>query len=294
MGAEICDRTFAIVASAVRRLPPAASARSVARWITGPSASGSENGTPTSSTSAPARSSAFRISADRGRSGSPAVVNVISPGRPSARRRTNVSSIREPLRRAAKGLLHRVDILVSTTRQVHQHVRGWPKFPSDSLGVSDGVRRFERRENAFELRKRPERGKRLLVGDIRVLGAADRAQPGMFRTYGGVVQACRNRMRELDIAVRVLQHEGPGALEHAGAATRETGGVPAGRDLLPPGFDTNQAHVTILDERIEDAHGVAAPANARDNRVGQAAGQLDDLAASLPADHRLEFADHQR
>ena len=34
---------FPIIASAVRRLPPAARARSVARWITGPSASGSEN-----------------------------------------------------------------------------------------------------------------------------------------------------------------------------------------------------------------------------------------------------------
>ncbi len=42
---------------------PAASARSVARWITGPSASGSENGTPISRTSAPARSRRLRISA---------------------------------------------------------------------------------------------------------------------------------------------------------------------------------------------------------------------------------------
>ena len=42
-----------IISSAPRSVVPLASARSDARWITGPSASGSENGTPTSRTSAP-------------------------------------------------------------------------------------------------------------------------------------------------------------------------------------------------------------------------------------------------
>ena len=37
---------------------PRASARSDARWITGPSASGSENGKPSSTTSAPASTAA--------------------------------------------------------------------------------------------------------------------------------------------------------------------------------------------------------------------------------------------
>src|SRR5205823_3281888 len=45
-------------------------------------------------TSAPARSSAFRISPERGRSGSPAVVNVTSPLRRCARNPANVSAIR--------------------------------------------------------------------------------------------------------------------------------------------------------------------------------------------------------
>ena len=93
IGAETVGRTRSTSASAARRLPPAASARSVARWMTGPSASGSENGTPTSSTSAPARSSAFRISADRGRSGSPAVVNVTRPGCRRASREVRVEAL---------------------------------------------------------------------------------------------------------------------------------------------------------------------------------------------------------
>src|SRR5579872_6157710 len=53
----------------------------------GPSAIGSENGTPTSTMSAPARSSPRRRSRLRSTSGCPAVMYGISACRPSARRR---------------------------------------------------------------------------------------------------------------------------------------------------------------------------------------------------------------
>jgi hypothetical protein len=49
-------------------------ARSVARWITGPSAIGSENGTPSSITSAPARASACISGTVRSGAGSPAAM----------------------------------------------------------------------------------------------------------------------------------------------------------------------------------------------------------------------------
>src|SRR5262245_18770466 len=74
--------------------------------MTGPSASGSENGTPTSSTSAPAQSSALRISPERGRSGSPAVVYVMRPVRPAARNRANVSSRRLTTPDSRKTVFH--------------------------------------------------------------------------------------------------------------------------------------------------------------------------------------------
>jgi hypothetical protein len=50
-----------------------ASARSEARWITGPSAIGSENGTPSSSTSAPAATSDCMIGSVDASDGSPVV-----------------------------------------------------------------------------------------------------------------------------------------------------------------------------------------------------------------------------
>src|SRR5436309_2117548 len=52
---------------------PAASARAAERWRTGPSAIGSENGTPSSITSAPSATAARTRSRVVGRSGSPAV-----------------------------------------------------------------------------------------------------------------------------------------------------------------------------------------------------------------------------
>ena len=63
---------------------------------------------------------------------------------------------------------------------------------------------------------------------------------------------------------------------------------------LAAGLDADQPDVAIVDERVEDAHRVAAAADAGDDRVGQPAGQLEDLRARLAADHRLELAHHQR
>ena len=73
-GARTSARTAATIRSTPSSVVPAARARSLARWITGPSASGSENGTPTSMMSAPARSRARRMSDVRARDGSPAVM----------------------------------------------------------------------------------------------------------------------------------------------------------------------------------------------------------------------------
>jgi hypothetical protein len=74
MGVSTDLRTVRTTSSVPRSVMPPASARSLARWITGPSASGSEKGTPTSRTAAPACASAIRIRAEVLPSGSPAVL----------------------------------------------------------------------------------------------------------------------------------------------------------------------------------------------------------------------------
>ncbi|MBA7711534.1 hypothetical protein ES703_120500 [subsurface metagenome] len=45
---------------------------------------------------------------------------------------------------------------------------------------------------------------------------------------------------------------------------------------------------------MKQAHGIAAPADAGDSIIGQTAGSLKDLTASLHADDRLKIAHHHR
>src|SRR6185436_9890933 len=227
IGAAISARTRPIVSSADRRLPPAASARSVARWMTGPSASGSENGTPTSSTSAPARSSAFRISAERARSGSPAVTYVTRPGRPSRLSRANVSAMLG-IEQAFDG----VHVLVTTAREVDEKNAGRSKFASERLRIGDRVSRFQRGQNALEPGQRLERRERIGVGHVRIFGSTERTQPRVFGTDRRIVQARRNRMRQVDIPVIVLEDVGPRALQDAGAAACEARGMSPSHDRL--------------------------------------------------------------
>src|SRR5216117_4075605 len=62
---------------------PCSSATCVVRWMVGPSARGSENGTPTSTKSAPAAATRRSASRDRAGVGNPAVRYGISAARPA-------------------------------------------------------------------------------------------------------------------------------------------------------------------------------------------------------------------
>ena len=74
-------RNSATMASTSTRPMWLRSARSEERWITGPSAIGSEKGMPSSITSAPPSASAFMIGTVRRGLGSPAVTKGISAAR---------------------------------------------------------------------------------------------------------------------------------------------------------------------------------------------------------------------
>jgi hypothetical protein len=84
------------------------------------------------------------------------------------------------------------------------------------------------------------------------------------------------------------------AVQHAGAAAGQRGGVLVGGDAMAGRLDADQAHALVGQERMEQADGVGTAADAGDHRVGKTSFDLEDLLAGFGPDHRLEVADHHR
>ncbi len=72
-------------------------------------------------------------------------------------------------------------------------------------------------------------------------------------------------MRVLDLAVLVHQQIGAVAVQHAGAAAGNRGGVQL-RQAVARGFDAEDLDRGIVEERMEQAHRVGAAADAGDQR----------------------------
>src|SRR5262245_43352766 len=100
-------------------------------------------------------------------------------------------------------------------------------------------------------------------------------------------------MRQIDVAVLVLQHIRAGSLQHARAAAGESCRVTAPHDGLASRLDTNQPNGRIVYKRVKNTHRVAATAHAGDNGIRQTTSELLDLRAGFAADHRLEFSHHE-
>ena len=83
------------------------------------------------------------------------------------------------------------------------------------------------------------------------------------------------------LAVFVLHHVAEAAVEHAGLAVAERGGMVAGLRPRPPASTPTSCDCLVLDERIEHAGRVAAAADAGDDRIGQAAELLARLLDRL-------------
>ena len=116
----------------------------------------------------------------------------------------------------------------------------------------------------------------------------------MLRADAGVVQARRDGVRFDGLAVVVLHQVGAGAVQHAGLAERDGGGVAAGFDAFAAGLEAVDLDRGIVQEAVEDADGVRAAADAGAHGVGQTVGLLQDLGAGFLADDLVEVADHGR
>ena len=143
------------------------------------------------------------------------------------------------------------------------------------------MRRFECRQDAFEPRQRLERVERLRISHITRLGASERTQPRVLRSDRRVVEARRNRMRQLDVPSSSWSTN-VRRLAARRAAAGEPRGMPAADDLFAAGLDADQADRLVVDERVEHPDRVAAAADAGDDRIRQTAGELGSARASRP------------
>jgi len=83
-------------------------------------------------------------------------------------------------------------------------------------------------------------------------------------------------------------------LQHARPAASDGSGVLAAVEAEAGRFDAVDLDRTLIEEGVEQAHGVGAAADAGDQRIRQAAFRRLHLLARLTADDRLEIAHHGR
>ena len=282
----------------MQRRARGAAPRVPAAWITGPSASGSENGTPSSTQVGAAvgvgladrRASASRSGKPPIRYGISAARLVRAPANAAAMRSMPGRSI---ARRAERE--HLGEVLVAAAGEADQvELASRPAFASTQATAcedsSAGMIPSSSREPL-------ERGERLGVGDRLVARAAGVAQVRVLGAGAGVVEPGRDRVRLEDLAVLVLHDRRVGAVQDAAAARRRVSGAPWRPVSIPsPAASTpissTSASSTNGDERCRSRW------SRRRRRRSRASGSrpvaLEHLRARLVADHALQVAHERR
>src|SRR6267378_7609490 len=243
------------------RVVPALSARSEARWIVGPSASGSLNGTPSSITSAPASARARTNLCVASSDGSPAVMYATMPSSPAVRSSAKRFEIRVEFWDALvidvgrlKQPLIRVHVLVAAAGDVDDDQVAGLELRQPFDEARDGVGGFERGDNTFGERKKLCRIERRMIVNRGIFGAVLIREPRMLRADRRIIKAGGNGMRGGNLAVFILQDVRVGALQNARTRAREslmrreTRGVFAQAIAAATGFDPNHFHAGVLQE----------------------------------------------
>src|SRR3546814_19832304 len=95
----------------------------------------------------------------------------------------------------------------------------------------------------------------------------------MFRPDAGIIEAGRDAVRLGDLPVLVLEQVGAVAVQYAGLAAREGGGMLALQSFARR-FDADHLDLRIVQAGVEQADGVRDAADRRDTHAAQAASQF--------------------
>ena len=97
----------------------------------------------------------------------------------------------------------RIEILVAAAGEIDHHEVILRLLRRELEHLGDGVRRFQRRNDAFELGKELERVQRLVIGRRQEGDAADIVEPCMFGADARIIEAGGDRVRFGDLPVFV-------------------------------------------------------------------------------------------
>src|SRR5438270_13456077 len=105
---------------------------------------------------------------------------------------------------------------------------------------------LERWDDAFRPAESLRGFERVLIAAGAVFGASTIMQPRVLGADGSIVKARRNRVRQRNLAMVVLQDVAAGSMQHAGNSSSKSGCVLADCLATSAGFDADEAHVFIL------------------------------------------------
>ena len=153
------------------------------------------------------------------------------------------------------------------------------------LDMGQSVRRFQGRNDPLGLGAQLKRVQRFPIRRRNVFDPADVVQPGVLRPDAGVIEAGTDTVRLDDLTVVVLQEVSAVAVQHAGPAAGQAGGVLARFDAMPARLDADQADRGVVEERMKQPHRVRSATDTGDRGVGQPALGFPQLNLGFFADH---------
>ena len=147
-------------------------------------------------------------------------------------------------------------VLVAAAGEIDHHEVILRLLRREIEHLGDGVRRLERRDDAFELGQELEGLERFVIGRRQEGDAAEIGEPRMLGADARVVEPGRDRVRLVDLPVLVHQQIGAVAVQHARPSAGNGGRVLAAVDAVSGSLDPVDLDLRLVEEGMEQAHGV--------------------------------------
>src|ERR1700744_2717433 len=154
------------------------------------------------------------------------------------------------------------NVLVTAPAQIHQDDLAFTHRRRQLGDVRQRMGRFQRRDDPFGARTKLECLQRFLIGRRYIFNAADVVERGMLGPNPWITQSSADRVSLDNLPIVVLQKIGTIAMKNTGAPSGQAGGMFASLDTMATSFHADKSHRGVIEEGMEQTHGVGATSNA--------------------------------